>query len=396
MKLSDLPTRIQAPFGNSAGGGYIQNPIPIASQIGIQDGRASFTDGFVPLNFLPVGAGGVPPYGADMNGILYMATAWNRWQSAGGFVPYNSGYASAIGGYPKGGLLASTSFSGFWLNTADDNTGDPEAGAANWLKFYPYFQETLTANRTYYVSTTGNDANDGSSGSPWATLQHAWDFVRNNINLNGFIVTIQMANGTYTASLNASGALTGSSGPASFVIQGNLGAPQSVVLNTTDDCIIATAGAAFTVKGVQLQSTGANGALNAGNGGIIHFLTVRFGATTNAHVYASQSGIANIAGSYAIVGSAGTHFTASTGGVISSGSTSITVTLSGTPAFTTFANAVVSSIINIRTTFVTFSGSATGVRYNSTLLSNIYTAGGGANYFPGNSGGTTGTSGIYN
>lgn len=33
------------------------------------------------------------------------------------------------------------------------------------------------ATATYYVSTTGNDTNEGSSGSPWLTMQHACDTV---------------------------------------------------------------------------------------------------------------------------------------------------------------------------------------------------------------------------
>ena len=45
------------------------------SLVGKNDGAASYTDGFPPLNFTPVAAGGVPPYGADMNGILKQMTA---------------------------------------------------------------------------------------------------------------------------------------------------------------------------------------------------------------------------------------------------------------------------------------------------------------------------------
>ena len=61
MLASAIPIKFPIPFGNSAGGGYIR-PIPQASQIGIANGAASLTDGFPPLNFLPLGSGGVPPF----------------------------------------------------------------------------------------------------------------------------------------------------------------------------------------------------------------------------------------------------------------------------------------------------------------------------------------------
>ncbi|KAA1174648.1 hypothetical protein FP026_29625, partial [Rhizobium tropici] len=69
MKASDIPVKFPIPFAASAGGGYIR-AIPQASQIGITNGAASLTDGFPPLTFLPVGAGGTPPWGQDFNGIL--------------------------------------------------------------------------------------------------------------------------------------------------------------------------------------------------------------------------------------------------------------------------------------------------------------------------------------
>jgi hypothetical protein len=44
----------------------------------------------------------------------------------------------------------------------------------------------------------------------------------------------------------------------------------------------------------------------------------------------------------------------------------------------------------------TFTGAATGKRYDVTENGVISTAGGGANYFPGNAAGTTATGGQYN
>ncbi|NTI80468.1 glycine-rich domain-containing protein [Rhizobium rhizogenes] len=134
MKISDIPSKFPIPFGDAAGGGFIRT-IPEASQIGIIDGAASLTDGFPPLNFLPVGSGGVPPFGQDMNGILNQITQWSQWQGAGGLAVYDSAFSTDIGGYPKGAILASAVAPGvIWMSTADDNTTNPDGlTPANWV-----------------------------------------------------------------------------------------------------------------------------------------------------------------------------------------------------------------------------------------------------------------------
>jgi hypothetical protein len=70
-----------------------------------------------------------------------------------------------------------------------------------------------------------------------------------------------------------------------------------------------------------------------------------------------------------------------------------TCTLSGTPSFTTFAMS--EELAEVKANGITFSGSGTGVRYSATTNALIQTGGGGANFFPGNSSGTTVTGGQY-
>lgn len=151
MKAVDIPAKFPIPFANNAGGSYIWT-IPEASQIGITDGRASLFDGFVPLNFIPVGAGGVPPFGKDFNGLLYQSTAWDRWASVGGPVMYDAVQAAAIGGYPKGAVVQASSGTNFWLSTADDNATDPDGlSPANWIGFAYTTSLLPTANVTLAV-----------------------------------------------------------------------------------------------------------------------------------------------------------------------------------------------------------------------------------------------------
>jgi len=131
MKATDIPSYFPKPFADGAGSGYI-NPIPTASQIGITDGAASLTDGFPPLTFTPKASGGVPPFGADFNGILNQTTAVARWIQAGGLSVYDATFSTAIGGYPSGAVLVRADGGGFWISTADDNTTDPDTGGAGW------------------------------------------------------------------------------------------------------------------------------------------------------------------------------------------------------------------------------------------------------------------------
>lgn len=128
MLRANLPARFNIPFASGAGGGFIR-PIPQASQIGIQGGAASLTDGFPPLNFQPVASGGIPPFGADFNGILNQISAWSQWFEAGGPIFWDSTFASgASGGYPQGAIVQSNIVTGsLWWSTTDNNTTNPDA-----------------------------------------------------------------------------------------------------------------------------------------------------------------------------------------------------------------------------------------------------------------------------
>ncbi len=131
MQASEEPTNFYLPFANNAGGGYIRT-IPLDSQIAITPGAASFYDGFPPLNFIPVPAGGIPPDGEDFNGILNEITAAVQWQQAGGLPRYDASFSQAIGGYPDNAILANVGGTGLWQSTADDNLTNPDAGTATF------------------------------------------------------------------------------------------------------------------------------------------------------------------------------------------------------------------------------------------------------------------------
>jgi hypothetical protein len=131
MQASQTPTLV--PLAFAANG--TKNAIPEASQIGISPGAASLNDGFPPLTFTPIAAGGVPPAGADFNGIFNLLSQTIRWVNAGGHFKYNSTFANDpnVGGYPAGAILLNAAGTGIWQNTVDGNTTNPDTGGAGWV-----------------------------------------------------------------------------------------------------------------------------------------------------------------------------------------------------------------------------------------------------------------------
>lgn len=129
MLISALPTRMPTPFADSGA----KTTIPIPSQISVTPGAASYTDGFPPLTRTAIVAGGVPPYGTDFNGILNAITVALRWGNAGGMYAYDATFSAAVGGYPKGALIATAAYDGYWQCTVDGNTTNPDTGGAGWV-----------------------------------------------------------------------------------------------------------------------------------------------------------------------------------------------------------------------------------------------------------------------
>lgn len=141
------PPIIIEPFGANAAGSYIQLPIPVPSQLPANPGRASFNDGF-PSDTM--GAGGVPPYGQDMNGILYTVTAYAQALTGGQFWPYNPTWSAANSGYAIGAMVAMANGLGLWLNTVANNTNNPDtfspAASSGWVPVNSYGSTSITVS----------------------------------------------------------------------------------------------------------------------------------------------------------------------------------------------------------------------------------------------------------
>lgn len=254
-------------------------------------------------------------------------------------------------------------------------------------------REKLTAARTYYVRTDGSDSNNGlanTSGGAFLTVQKAIDVIYATLDLGGKDVTVQVADGTYTGAVLADGPFIGK---GSVTINGNNSTPTNVVFSTTSSsCVTAQNGAFISCTNFKVTTTTSGFGLLASKKGHVNFSGIDFGTCATHQIRSDDFGSVTATGNYTISGGAATHFNSVSGAIRIQ---SRTVTLSNTPAFSTaFCQTLISGLATVNGN--TYSGTgATGVRYDITLNGAVYTAGGGANYFPGNAAGTTATGGQY-
>lgn len=105
-------------------------------------GLASWSQGFPADTMQPVVAGGVPPFGQDMNGVEFALSSHDYYVQAGELYPYQAAVSTAIGGYGQGCLLGSaTDPNVVWFNTIANNTTNPDAtdgSAVGWVSLWAY------------------------------------------------------------------------------------------------------------------------------------------------------------------------------------------------------------------------------------------------------------------
>jgi hypothetical protein len=259
-------------------------------------------------------------------------------------------------------------------------------------------RETLSAARTYYVRTDGSDANNGltnTSGGAFLTIQKAIDII-STLDIRTYNVTIQVADGTYAGTIVCNGPWLGS---GLVVLQGNTATPANCVISTTAQILTVKNGASLIIKGFKLTAT-AGHLMECLYGGSLEYSYMDFGsASTASHVRCSEGGKIKATGPYTISGSAGQHWSA-VGSGASIRCQFQTITITGTPAFAwQFANGQLQGLLIVNGN--TYSGSATGSRYNAADGGEVSTAGAGATALPGNAAGTGTTPnvapyGLYN
>lgn len=141
MDSSNKPVNITVRWAQNASGTYVRD-IPTTTA---DPDEASYSLGFPPATFVPVSAGGTPPDGRDVNGILQRVTDWTRWTALGGPIAYDAALQTAVGGYPLGAIVASVTNPGwYYRSTTENNVTNPDALGAGWS---PAFSgRSLTGN----------------------------------------------------------------------------------------------------------------------------------------------------------------------------------------------------------------------------------------------------------
>lgn len=203
MNSSDSPSRIVKAFGTNG----LKNAIPVdSSSTTDNNGVATYDKGFPAITMQPLSAGGIPPSGQDMNGVLYAVTAQQQWFNAGMTYSFNADFSSAINGYPKGAIIPSSIYTGQWLNLNEANTQSPESttgASTGWVPInnYGITQITMTSSSVTMSSLQAAKDRIILSGALTANVNlifPAWikSWVVYNNCTGNFTVTCRTASGT--------------------------------------------------------------------------------------------------------------------------------------------------------------------------------------------------------
>jgi hypothetical protein len=209
MNISQAPDIFLHPW--AYGAGAEKNAIPADSQALVDPGLASLYDGFPSATMTDVNAGGVPPYGQDMNGILYWLSAAMRYLQAGGNYKFSSALVSAITGYPAGASIIRGDGLGAWINTTDGNLTNPEGEApSGWVPGYTYGTTEISLSS---VTVTLTPAQYGKriillTGTLAANVEVIFPYIQ------GDWTVINLTTGNYTVGCKTNG------GTATIVDQG--------------------------------------------------------------------------------------------------------------------------------------------------------------------------------
>ncbi len=250
----------------------------------------------------------------------------------------------------------------------------------------------LLAPRTYYVSNSGSDSNDGLTvGTAFATIQKAID-TTNKYNLNGYDVTINVASGTYarfaTKFVNGSGKIS---------IIGNEFTPSNVLINSAAGAAILCTHDGYEFKGIKVTAPVNGVGSDTGIGlRVTHSRTfvnnIEFGTCIFAHCHVEAGGLLSFEGGAVIIsGSSGYHIGA-TGSATITLKAWLTIT---TPQYFSNAFVVSDSVSLVRYPYNSITGTATGYKFSIALNGIIDTQGSGINYFPGNLAGIIASGGQY-
>lgn len=261
-------------------------------------------------------------------------------------------------------------------------------------------RKKLTGPLNLYVSPSGNDSNDGLSGTTaFQTIPAAISYITQSIDISRQLVTVNIAAGTYTSGIWFYNKCLGNNGNVN-TSNGIVftGAGSSTVISTANqDAVAVYSGDSITLNNMTLQTVGTSGehCIRAFRNSYIKIGTgITFGSSSGSHIVAHGYGLVECqSNGYTIAGGVPSeyHAYASDHGLIYLRNCPITIT--GTQAFSVFVNTALTGMVFLEGN--TFSGSATGFRYKANYRSGIYTGGSSSTYLPGSIAGTVDSSSYY-
>lgn len=145
----------------------------------------------------------------------------------------------------------------------------------------------LSSNTNFYVdNATGSDSNPGTSGSPFASVQYAYDYLSNRLDLRSYTVTINVSSGSSEYSrLNMTNGWVGGIATSPWTppvsILGAAGLPQiNGIFSGYGNLLFTLGGPVFIQNFVITPYTGYNMIVNSG---FVLINTVQFGLAGGAN-----------------------------------------------------------------------------------------------------------------
>lgn len=270
----------------------------------------------------------------------------------------------------------------------------------NFTSGQPYYVVSVVDANTITVSATGGGGaiTAGSAGSgtqtgqqvlPFLTIQKGIDVA---VSVNGltFNMTIQVADGTYTAS----NSLKSYVGAGTWLLKGNSTTPANCVVSTTSaNCFLGVnVLGAWWIDGFKVQTTtGGSCVFAIGAPTNFSLFNFEFGACALSHVRVWQQAIVGYSGSgYTISGATVNHWDLEDGGMINF--QFITITTNAV-AITTFLKMTNCAMARLASNTYAGAGPTAGTKKYDMFLNSVANTGGGV--LPGSVAGTAVTGAQY-
>ena len=254
----------------------------------------------------------------------------------------------------------------------------------------------LTANKSYFVATTGNDSNPGTASLPFRNIQTGINAAALNDLGNFFLVGVQVAPGTYFETVS----LPSYVGSGPIVVTGSPGTPGNTIIDASGlgnpFPIFANQNLSqYAFNGFKLKTSAGGNCVLAAQNGRVQLANIEFD-TAGVHIQCHSRSLVQLTGSTKMTADPNFHWLVDTGGSIITNGTTLNVT--GRAVGITFARVTNGGLLDIPA--MTFIGTATGKRFDVDGAGVIHTGTNAtnpatSNYIPGNSPGTVTSPGFY-